>query len=237
MKTRNSGRGLARDGYVGKPKSKRVVPPPVKKVAQARVPRDWTAQNRRLVERGDVTIWVDLSDIGARGVGVGAGSGRPYPEVAIRLCVVVMAPYHLPLPSLGSGQAEGFTRMLLRGVGASLPTPDYATICRRRRGLTWEPPELRKGHSIVVDATGITVRSTGAWLRDKHRNKSKTKFVKLHAAIDCDTGEFLSTWITEADGKGSGDVSVGPRLIREAAQFCHGPPGILGDRAYDAKSC
>jgi hypothetical protein len=35
-------------------------------------------------------------------------------------------------------------------------------------------------------------------------------FVKLHAGIDQTTGEVLSFDVTPAQGRGTGDVSVGP---------------------------
>jgi hypothetical protein len=229
MRTKNSGRGLARDRYVGKPKSTRVVPPPVKKVAGQRTTRSWAAQNARLVARGGVTLWVDIDSFVGR---TGAGQGRPYSEAAVRLCVVVMALYHLPLR-----QADGFTRMLLRTLGHTEQSPDYSTICRRRVSLKWDPPALRKGQAIVINATGVTVRDTGPWLREKHGDNRRARFVKLHAATYCGTGEFLAVEVTPAGGRGSGDVSVGPRLIRQAALVCHDPPGILADRAYDAESC
>lgn len=43
--------------------------------------------------------------------------------------------------------------------------------------------------------------------------------------------------VTPGDGPGTGDVSIGPRLIREAALVNEEPAGVLADRAYDAKSC
>ena len=232
MRTKNSGRGLSRDHFVGRPKSTRSIPASTKKVAHPRPPRDWVAQNARLVARGDVDIWVDWNDLAGRGEGRGAGSGRPYPVTMIQLIVVLMA-----LANLTLREAEGRITCEMRRLGVIDQAPDYSTICRRRRALEWRPPRLRKGQVIVIDATGITVRATGPWLYAKSKDKRRARFVKLHACIDQQTGEFLSFVVTPGDGAGTGDVSVGPRLIREAGKVNEDPAGVLADRAYDAKSC
>lgn len=232
FKTRNSGRGLERTSVVGKSRRTHNVPPPTKKVASPRPPVDYAAQNARLIARGDVDIWVDWNDLAGRGSGRGAKTGCPYPTAMIALIVTMMGMYNLTLRS-----AEGMARRELRRAGIDVAAPSFATICRRRRELVWDPPLLRKGQVIVIDATGITVRSTGPWLYQRTKDHRRARFVKFHAAIDQQTGEVLAFEITLSDGPGSGDVSVGPRLIKEAAKVNESPAGVLADRAYDAKSC
>ena len=233
MRTKHSGHLISR---VGQGRSNRTaplkIPPKATLVAPPRPIRDWAKQNERLVARGDVEIWVNLEDLTGRGSGLGSGCGRPFPVAAISVLVVLQAIYQLPLR-----QTEGLGQFLVRSLRRDCSVPDYSTICRRRRELAWDPPRLRRGQVIAVDATGITVRSTGPWLADKGWDKSKSRFVKLHAGIDQQTGEILSFVVTKADGQGSGDVSVGPRLIREAARVNEDCAGVLADRAYDAKTC
>ena len=159
-KIKNSGRGLERTRVVGQPKSTLTVPPSTTRVAHPRAPRDHRAQNARLVARGDVGIWVDLDALDGRGTGRGAGTGRPYPMAAICAVLVAQTLFHLPLR-----QAEGLARFLVRTRGLACEVPTFSTLCRRRRELEWDPPVLRRGQVIVIDATGITVRNPGPWLR------------------------------------------------------------------------
>jgi hypothetical protein len=232
MRTSRSGQGPERTRAVGRPKSTHPAPAPTKTVAHPRPPRDWAKQNARLVARGDVDIWVDWNDVVGRGDGPGSGSGRPYPTVMIALVVVLMA-----LDNLALRQAEGRVAREARRLGLVVTTPDHSTLCRRRRGLDWDPPRLRRGQVIVIDATGITVRSTGPWLSAKSKDPRKARFVKLHAGVDQQTGEIVSHVVTPGDGALTGDVSLGPRLIRDAGRVVEQPAGVLADRAYDAKSC
>jgi transposase len=89
----------------------------------------------------------------------------------------------------------------------------------------------------VIDATGVTVRNPGPWLRQRTKDGRRARFVKLHAAIDQQTGEFLAVEVTPASGKGTRDASVGPRLIAAAAKVSEEPRGVLADRAYDTREC
>lgn len=154
----------------------------------------------------------------------------------ITACVVISTLFDLPLR-----QTEGMCRFLARQWGlcsvGAVRVPDYSTICRRRRSLSWTPPALRSGQVIVIDATGITVRNPGAWMRYRFKDTLAARFMKLHVAVDSQTGEVLAHRVTQAWGKGSGDVSVGPDLISEASLISRSPACVLADRAYDARSC
>jgi len=149
----------------------------------------------------------------------------------ITACVVVSTLFDLPLR-----QTQGMCAFLARQWGGNL-VPDYTTICRRRRQLAWSPPKLRSGQVIVIDATGVTVRNPGAWMRLRFGDTPAARFLKLHVAVDAHTGEILAHQVTQAWGRGTGDVSVGPSLITRAADRSRAPTCVLADRAYDAKAC
>lgn len=53
------------------------------------------------------------------------------------------------------------------------------------------------------------------------------RFVKLHVAVDAATGEVLAHQVTEVHGRGTGDVSVGPWLIGQAAARSRAPTCVL----------
>jgi hypothetical protein len=195
-------------------------------MAHKRPPRDWRAVNRRLVGRGDVELWADDRLLAIPRSGT---RGRPYQDGVIRLSCVVSALFGLPLR-----QTQGFCSMLARRVGGA--APHYSTICRRRRHLDWHPPAMRAGTVLVIDATGIACMSRSEWMRLRAKDPRRTRFVKLHAGVDQVTGEVLAVEVTPAEGRGTGDVSVGPRLIRQAGTR-GGLAAVLADRAYDARSC
>jgi len=143
-------RGLSRDGQGPRPTRTRSIPPKTTNVALARTPRNHALQNARLVARGDVGLFIDLSSVGDRQRGKGAGTGRPYPEAVIRALVVVSTIFNLPLR-----QTEGFGNFLVGQLDLVCKTPDHSTLCRRRKDLAWSPPRLRSGQVIVIDATPV----------------------------------------------------------------------------------
>jgi transposase len=221
---------LAREGQGPRPARKRNQAPPTRRLASPRPPRDWAATNRSLVARGDIELWVDPRML-ERGRLI-TGRGRPYHPGVIQLACVVSALLGLPLR-----QTEGFCHVFARQLGLEASVvPCYSTICRRRRSLSWPDAPVRAGTVLAIDATGISSHSRSEWMRLRVKDPRKTKFVKLHAGIDQATGEVLAFEVTQAEGRGTGDVSVGPRLIRRAGSR-GGLCAVLADRAYDARSC
>ncbi|MDA8298284.1 MAG: transposase [Actinomycetota bacterium] len=196
--------------------------------------RDWRATDRRLRARGDLRLLVDPEWLASL-VGDGRAStrGRPYDPVLIEHCCARGAATGLALR-----QVSGLCAMLLGLAGAAqVAVPDHSSICRRRREIGFRPPPRRAGPiTIAIDATGVTLSTPGPWTKDKYGDKRRSRFVKLHAAIDVAPGTFVAAVVTDAAGEGTGDVSVGPELIDEAA--ASGPlAAVLADRAYEAREC
>lgn len=164
--------------------------------------------------------------------GSGAGRGRPYPELAIETCALVMAAYDLPLR-----RAWGLVDSILRSWGVvdcQIPSP--STICRRRRQLEFTPPAVTSDWVLLIDATGISIRPGSGWRTDKPgaTDRRRGRYVKWHNGIDAETGQVMVLEVTAADGPGSGDASVGPQLIDRAPS---GVRAVIGDGAYDTRSC
>lgn len=164
--------------------------------------------------------------------GPGAGRGRPYPRLAVETCVLLMAGYGLTLRA-----ACGFVDSLLVSWGVTgCRAPSPSTVCRRRRQLRFVAPAPAGSYVLLVDATGVSIRPGSGWRTDKPgaTDRRRGRYVKWHAGIDAASGQVVTMEVTAADGSGSGDVSVGPSLIREA------PPGVravIGDGAYDSTGC
>jgi hypothetical protein len=131
-------------------------------------------------------------------------------------------------------------------VGADVGNvPDYTTICRRRGEI--DPPDVASvstgaGVVVIIDSTGARLDSRAGWVDDKpggdHR---RGKYLKVHVGIDADTGVIVSWDITKAFGSRTGDPSVAPALIYQAAMVARTcaahVDGGLGDGAYDAVGC
>ena len=82
---------------------------------------------------------------------------------------------------------------------------------------------------VVIDATGLKVYGAGEWLVEKHGERGKRTWRKLHLAVDPSTGEILASELTSND---EGDASQVGLLLEQI-------PGTLAsvtaDGAYDGE--
>lgn len=206
-------------------------------VAGRRPPRDWARQNDRLRNMGDITVLFDVRFLTELRAGT---RGRSYRRPIFECAYTVSALFHLPLR-----QTEGFLRSMFTMLERDPDlVPDYTTIHRHRTRV--KPPVLPAvsgGVCLIVDATGCQVKGGSTWMFDKPgaTDQRRARYVKLHLGIDADTGIPVASLITPSHGSGSGDASVGPRLISEAADHlytCGGHlTGGIGDGAYDTTNC
>ena len=94
--------------------------------------------------------------------------------------------------------------------------PDHTTFARRGPGLALATALARAQASgpvhVVIDATGLKVHGAGEWLVEKHGERGKRGWRKLHFAVDPSTGEILASELTSNE---EGDASqVGPLIGR-----------------------
>ena len=84
---------------------------------------------------------------------------------------------------------------------------------------------------IVVDASGLKIYGEGEWKTHKHGREKRRRWIKVHVAVDPNTGECIAAKITDEKG---GDATQLPDLLK-------GCPGsvkkLYGDGAYDTKKC
>lgn len=78
---------------------------------------------------------------------------------------------------------------------------------------------------VVIGATAVTARDTGPKTPAKSKDTGEARFVKLHADDDQQSGEILSLAVPA----GSGGVTVGPELIRDATRVNEAPAGVLAE--------
>ncbi|SFH51604.1 Transposase DDE domain-containing protein [Palleronia marisminoris] len=132
---------------------------------------NWSAYNTSPRERRSLTVWFDPSTpwhAPIRQAGWPAG----YSDASIQACQTSKALFGLPLR-----QTTGFVASLLKLAGLDWPVPDFSTLCRRQRTLVVQIPchGSEEPLHLLVDSTGINLRSEGEWHARKHGGASRVK--------------------------------------------------------------
>ena len=110
--------------------------------------------------------------------------------------------------------------------------PDHSTVSRRAMSLKSISKQcaLPTGLAhILIDSTGVKVYGAGEWLQEKHGQKSRRSWRKLHLAVDADTGYIVASILTEQDV--DDPSQVGPLLD----QIEHEIGQVTADGAYDGE--
>jgi len=171
--------------------------------------QNWPEYDRALQRRGDLTVWVTPEAI-ETGHLLRLAFGRPW------------------------RQTEGLLRSLTALLGLELGIPDHTTFSRRSPGLVLAKSlaQVRAGGGpvhVVIDATGLKVFGAGEWLAEKHGERGKRTWRKLHLAVECGTGAILACELTTNE---AGDASqVGPLLEQISGPF----GSVIADGAYDGE--
>ena len=193
--------------------------------------QNWPEYDRALQRRGDLTVWVTPEAIAAWCPPRTGRRGRPrdYSDVAIETGHLLRLAFGRPWR-----QTEGLLRSITALLGLELGIPDHTTFSRRSPGLVLAKSlaQARAGGGpvhVVIDATGLKVFGAGEWLAEKHGERGKRTWRKLHLAVDCDTGEILACELTTNE---EGDASqVGPLL----EQISDPLGSVIADGAYDGE--
>lgn len=84
-----------------------------------------------------------------------------------------------------------------------------------------------KKQNIAIDSTGIKLRFSGQWVRDKHGEKKP--YLKLHVAVNTKTNQAVAMEITD---DGIGDSSQAKKLIPQSNKSAKVKKAFM-DGAYD----
>ena len=122
-------------------------------------------------------------------------------------------------------------RSIVTLLDLSLDIPDHTTFSRRSVGLsrtTSIPPTTGPVH-VILDSTGLKVYGAGEWQREKHGQRGRRTWRKLHLAVNSDSGEILASELTTNE---VGDSSMVTTLLDQI-------PGtiasVTADGAYDGE--
>jgi hypothetical protein len=189
--------------------------------------RNWSADNRALVERGSLTVWIDedaltnwMCEKDPKKI------GRPFvsSDAAVELVLTLREMYHLPLRA-----AQGFAASILHALGVTVPVPHYSTLSRRAARLAVDlgATAATGPRVILMDSTGLKVYGEGEWKVRQHGYSKRRTWRKLHLAIDAGTHEVVAC---ETTGNDVTDAAAVPGLMDDIT----GEVGALkADGAYD----
>lgn len=83
-------------------------------------------------------------------------------------------------------------------LNVSLAVPDHTTFSRRSISLSLTMPRARSREPVhvVLDSTGLKIDGAGEWQREKHGERRRRTWRKLHLAINPDNSEILASELT-----------------------------------------
>ena len=172
--------------------------------------KNWPEYNAGLIERGNVSIWMDEAMFVAAPES-SSQRGRPqaYCDAVIQMLLALKSVYRLPLRAL-----QGFALSL------------------RRLALQVSLPVLRNAGQAVhllVDSTGLKLFGEGEWKVRKHGYSKRRSWRKVHLGMDAGTGQVCAVLMTHKDVI---DASVVPELLAQIPQETK-IEVVIGDGAYD----
>jgi len=174
-----------------------------------RIPRaryrvqNWPEYDRALQRRGSLTVWVTPEALAAWQPPPTGQRGRPrdYSDVAIETGHLLRLAFGRPWR-----QTEGLLRSIVGLLGLAVGVPDHTTFARRSPGLGSAAALARSQAAsgggpvqVVIDATGLKVHGAGEWLFEKHGERGRREWRKLHLAVDPDSGEVLACELTGSE--------------------------------------
>lgn len=158
--------------------------------------RNWSAYNKALVGRYDITIWVEEDPCQAwQYAGPRQQGGQfVFSDVAIECLGTLREVYHLPLRG-----AEGLLRSLFRIMDVNLPVPSYSTLSRRGQSVAIHLPQKPRGAlDLVVDSSGLKVCGEGEWKVRQHGASKRRTWRKIHLAIEPNSHEIQAAMMSTA---------------------------------------
>ena len=186
---------------------------------------NWSAYERALVQRGDVTLWLSPDAVAAWTPRLSGRPGGPrkFSDHAIETALTLRLVFRLPLR-----QTEGFLRSVLTLMATGLDAPDHTTLSRRGQPLdvALDRVPTHGPVDLVVDSTGLSVFGEGEWAAAKHGGRGKRGWKKLHLGVDR-SGVIVAQALTAPT---SDDATTGVRFVETV-------PGdvasVTADTAYD----
>ena len=149
-----------------------------------------------------------------------------YPESMIKYCSKIKFVFQT-----GWRQVSGILSALKQWI--PIPkVPGKSQMSRRFNQLDFNYQETivkTEKQNVAIDSTGIKLRFSGQWIREKH--KVKSPFLKLHVAVNTKTNQAVAMELTEDSVS---DGSQARKLLAESNEISRVEKGFM-DGAYDHK--
>ena len=156
--------------------------------------RNWSQYNRKLVNRGRISFWID-KDLAKNPFDEQRGKGRPrFSDAFLIAALCLRCVYSLSLRSL-----EGFLTDLMLLLGVDSPVPHYTLFSKRMKNLSLPQLSSRRPMHLLVDASGVKVLGEGEWKVKIHGKSSRRKWIKLHVSIDEKSQEVVAVKVTNSN--------------------------------------
>ena len=190
--------------------------------------KNWREYDRALQERGSFTLWVTPAALASwHPAPTGQrGRARRYSDLAIETGHLLRLAFGRPWR-----QTEGLLRSVVTLLGVSLEVPDHTTFSRRSVDLSLPTALMRNTEPVhvVIDSTGLKVYGAGEWQAERHGERGRRTWRKLHLAVNSESGSILASELTTHE---VGDLAmVGPLLDQIPGSLA----SVTADGAYDGE--
>jgi hypothetical protein len=181
-----------------------------------------------LQQRGSLTVWVTPEALETWHAPLTGKRGRSpfYSDLAIETGQMLRLVFGQPWR-----QTEGLLSSIATLLGVNLAIPDHTTFSRRSVGSSLPRPLTPSSEPVhvVIDSTGLKMYGAGEWQSEKHGERGRRTWRKLHLAVNPDTNEILASELTSNE---IGDPSiVGPLLDQIPGSLA----SMTADGAYDGE--
>ena len=194
--------------------------------------KNWSSYNKSLVQRGQLTLWVEegLEEKWlARSLKGKRGCSPVYSDWAIELCLCLKNLYRFPYRAV-----EGLVNSLCHRLSLSVKSPCYTQLHRRSKTLSVPLKRINSSQGaidIVADATGLKVYGEGEWKVRKYGAGKRRTWKKLHLVINPADHEIINWQLTDNT---KSDDEVFPELIESTDQPIE---RAYGDGIFDRQVC
>lgn len=191
--------------------------------------KNWKEYNQALVNRGNLTVWVDEETLSewtnAEKTGR-KGRSNTYSDSAIESALTIRGLLRFPLR-----QTQGFFQGLFTMLKVTLDVPSYSTLSRRAAALDVEIPKIdwSRPVNVLIDGSGLKVFGEGEWKMRVHGKDKRRTWRKFHIGIDRETQEIIAVTLTASnvhDSKETGNLLAQIENIGT----------VTGDKGYDNKN-
>jgi hypothetical protein len=192
---------------------------------------NWSAYNKALVHRGNITILINRALLG----NVPTKTGKPGHPVEYADAVILFLAQLREIMRLPLRQTIGLASSICQMAGLPMALPTYATLSRRLAALD-VPSNISRvmpNQSIIFlpDSTGLKVSGEGEWKVKKHGADTRRQWVKVHLGTDYTSRGIVAVKITDHYDHDGPEL---PRLLDQVPAACT-VSEIVGDGAYGSK--